>query len=73
MSDVVLDDISHKLDSLIKLIAYYLIKDMSQKEQITLLSNAGFKPKQIAKMIGTSSNTVSVTLSALRKKRIVHD
>jgi len=55
---------------LIRLNALGLVKEIkAQKEQITLLSDAGFQPKQIAGILGTTSNTVSVTLSAIRKER----
>jgi len=73
VSDMILNEISYKLDSLIHLIAYSLIKEMSQKDQIVLLANAGFKPKHIADMIGTTPNTVSVALSALRKKGLIRE
>lgn len=38
-----------------------------QKEKIQILSAAGFQPKEIAGLIGTTSNTVSVALANIRK------
>jgi len=65
-----LSEISGKLDTLIRLSSLGLIKDMkTQKEQIAALSDAGFKPKIIAGILRTSSNTVNVTLNAIRKER----
>ena len=62
--------ISAKLDTLIRLSALNVIKDIKpQKEQIRTLSDAGFGPSEIADILKTSSNTVSVTLSAIRKER----
>jgi CRP-like cAMP-binding protein len=42
-------------------------KDASQIEKIKMLSDIGLQPKEIADLIGTTSNTVSVTLSNLRR------
>lgn len=40
----------------------------SQREQVRLLSAAGFPPKDIAKLIDTTPNTVRVALANLKKK-----
>jgi transcriptional regulator len=40
-----------------------------QKEQVAVLSDAGFKPKDIADILRTTSNSVSVALTAIRKER----
>lgn len=65
-----LAEISSKLDILIRLSSLGLVKDMkTQKEQIASLSDAGFKPKEIAGILRTSQNTVNVTLNAIRKER----
>ena len=42
-------------------------KDMTQREVIALLANAGLGPKEIATSIGTTPGTVNVALTALRK------
>lgn len=69
-SESTLKEISSKLDILIKLSALNLVKDSKiQKEQIVLLSGAGFQPKQIADILGTTNNVVSVTLASIKKKR----
>ena len=63
-------EISAKLDTLIRLSALNVVKDMkTQKEQIALLSDAGFQPKEIADILRTTSNTVRVTLTEIRKER----
>jgi DNA-binding CsgD family transcriptional regulator len=41
----------------------------TQRERIAILSDAGFEPKEIADLIGTTPNTVSVTLHSLRKQQ----
>jgi DNA-directed RNA polymerase specialized sigma24 family protein len=42
-------------------------KEQTQKDQILVLSSVGFKPKEIAELLNTTSNTVSVALSTARK------
>jgi DNA-binding CsgD family transcriptional regulator len=63
------DDVVDKLDVLIRLMAMGLCADKSQKEKIQILDSAGLPPKQIAEMLGTTPNTVSVALVGLRKER----
>ena len=50
-----------------KLLAVQLKGDMNQQELIAQLSTTGASPKEIAELLNTSPNTVSVTLSRLRK------
>jgi hypothetical protein len=62
------DDISQKLDVLIKLQAAALTAAMdSVKDKILFLSRAGLRPTLIAEIVGTSPNHVNVTLSKERK------
>jgi hypothetical protein len=62
------DDVSQKLDILIKLQAAALTAAMeSVKEKILFLSKAGLRPTLIAEIVGTSPNHVNVTLSKERK------
>ena len=61
------DDGSNRSDLQTKLIAIGLVNGKPQKEQIRLLSIAGMGPKEIADLIGTTPNTVNVTLSSLRR------
>lgn len=58
-----------KLDMLIALLAAHLGHGRSQRERIKLLSEAGLPPREIARLLDTTSNTVRVTLVALRKGR----
>jgi len=58
-----------KFDILIRLTAIGLVNGKKQREQIRLLSIAGMGPKEIADLIGTTPNTVNVTLSSLRKEK----
>ena len=52
-----------------RLLAILVTTGKKQREQIALLSQAGFPPKEIAELIGTTSNTVRVALAMLRKSR----
>jgi len=62
------DDISEKLDILIKLQAATLTAQMeSVKDKILFLSRAGLRPTLIAEILGTTANHVNVTLSKGRK------
>ena len=63
------DEINKKLDMLIRLSALNLVFDKKQQDQIILLNNAGFQPKDIAEIIETTANTVRVTLSTMRSKK----
>src|SRR2546427_12876910 len=63
-------ELSSKLDTLIRLTALGLVKDLGkQRQQIELLSDAGFPPKQIADVLRTTRNTVSVALNSIKKER----
>jgi len=58
---------------LVKLLAQHLVHERQQSDQIDLLARAGFKPSEIADLLGTTANTVNVRLStqraAKKKKR----
>jgi hypothetical protein len=59
-------DCEEKLERVIRLQAIALVDGKTQREQIRLLSLAGFPPKDIAKFVITSRNTVNVEISKLR-------
>lgn len=59
--------INDKLDRILQLLALVAVREMPQTAQIATLSRAGFSPKEIANVLGTSSNTVRVTLVSIRK------
>lgn len=70
MPEPELQEVVRRLDRLIRLIAFSLIEGKKQKDQLLLLSRAGFEPKDIAEIIGTTPNTVRVGLSSLRKRGV---
>lgn len=63
------NEIAKRLDKLIRIVALSSTKGYTSTERISLLSQAGFGPKEIAEMIGTSQNVVNVRLSEMRKRR----
>jgi len=68
MNEEKMDEISKNLEILVKLSAANTIKDHSFKEQVRILSLVGFKPREIAKLVGKSANNVRVTLALLKKE-----
>ena len=70
MPDSEVQEVSRKLDTLIRLLAFSLIEGRKKKDQLLLLSKAGFQPRHIAEMLGTTPNTVRVALSNIRKRKI---
>lgn len=64
-----IQEISAKLDRFLRLLAVSVTFGKSQNEQIRLLDNAGFQPKEIADIIGTTANTVRVGKAAMKKKK----
>ncbi|MGD0551501.1 MAG: sigma factor-like helix-turn-helix DNA-binding protein [Sedimentisphaerales bacterium] len=68
MPDQPNDEVISRLDKLIRLVATGLAIGKSQAEQVGLLSQAGLQPKEIADILGTTPNTVRVTLSTARKQ-----
>ncbi len=68
MDEKVVEVLCAKLDAIIKLMVFAITEAKSQTERIRLLSKAGFEPKQIAQTLGTTPNTVRVTLSNLKKQ-----
>lgn len=56
-----------KLDRALRLLAAIATRGLSQTDQIALLGRAGFAPKEIAEIVGTTSNTVRVSLVSIRR------
>ena len=69
MTDSQFTELIEKIDQLTRLVALSIVAGKKRDEQYTLLSNAGFQPKDIAAIVGTTPNAVRVRLSILRRKR----
>ena len=63
------EQILSQLDQIRRILAITATSGLKQREQIALLSTAGLQPKDIADLLGTSSNTVRVELVALRREQ----
>lgn len=64
-----LSRIETKLDTLIRLLALSVISESSSlKDRAVRLQRAGLSPKEIAALCDTTSNTVSVALSAAKRE-----
>lgn len=62
--------IAAKIDILIRLQATAMVEKFpTQRERISFLSKAGLAPKVIAEILGTTANTVSVSLAKMKKGR----
>ena len=61
------NDLTNEIKKMNKLLVLIFTKDMSQTNAISFLSKSGFQPKEIADLLGTTSNTVSVVLNKLKK------
>jgi hypothetical protein len=54
---------------LVNLLALLLVQELKQPEQIALLNRAGFRPFEIAALLGTTPNTVRVQLSVQKREK----
>jgi len=63
------EQILEQLDQIRRILAVIATKGLKQREQIAILNQAGLAPKDIADLLGTSSNTVRVELVGLRKAK----
>ena len=62
-------EILERLDQIFNLLAIVATNNLTQRDRIALFSKVGLSPKQIAEMLGTSSNTVRVELVSIRKQK----
>ena len=72
--DPQLAEISKKLDILIRLSALNLVREMkTQREQVGVLSDAGFQPKEIGEILLVPRTTVNAVLYQIRKGRALKE
>jgi len=69
MEEKQINEITKRLDKLIRIIALSSTRDLTLTEKIYLLHQASFTPKEIADILGTTSNVINVRLSEMRKLR----
>ena len=61
-------ELLEELKRITKILILIAIEGKTQREQIKVLDSIGYTPKDIAELLGTTSNTVRVTLVDIRKK-----
>ena len=57
-----------ELEKSLRALLLVSLDPLRQKQQIIILDKAGFGPSEIATVIGSTSNTVNVRLSEVRKE-----
>jgi DNA-directed RNA polymerase specialized sigma24 family protein len=62
------NEVTQRLDTIIRLLAGSVGMGRPQRERIALLSGAGLPPREIAQILGTTSNTVRVALTGIRRR-----
>lgn len=60
--------ITSRLDALIRLTVLGLPETVSEDTMVSVLSQMGFQPNEIATMIGSTANAVRIRLHRIRKK-----
>ncbi len=68
MDDKQFKEFSSKLDTIMRLLSFDLIKDKPVIDQIGILMKAGLPVSEIATILGKTANQVYVTQTKLRKK-----
>lgn len=61
-------DLNDKLQVLVRLVAVGLTEGKPRQEQIKILAKTGMPPKEIADLLGTTPNSVSVALYQTKTK-----
>ncbi|MGB7061088.1 MAG: hypothetical protein WBF13_01890 [Candidatus Zixiibacteriota bacterium] len=68
-SDDKLDEVSRKLDLLVRILAYQLVADSSLSQGAPILRRLGLSAKEIAAVFETKTTTVHVVLSQSKKAK----
>jgi len=68
MEEKLAAQIMERLDKLIRIIALSSTQSLTLTDRIRLLHRAGFRPSEIADILGTTSNVVNVRLSEMRRR-----
>ena len=68
MDDKQFNTIVERLDKLIRITALSSLRELTSTDKISVLNQAGFNPKEIAELVGTSTDVVYVRLSQIRKR-----
>lgn len=72
MEDKPFQALNKKIDMIIKLLAQSLVKGMNtKKEKIVLLYSIGYMPVEISTFLGTTRNSVNVTITNAKKEGLL--
>jgi hypothetical protein len=63
------EELSKKMDILIKLTALNAVTSKSLSEQVATLTGIGFKASEVAFILARPTNIITATISYLQKKR----
>jgi hypothetical protein len=63
------DELIHHLNRIANLLAALAVKGESQTDKIVTLAAVGFTPTEISQLLGTTANTVAVTVHKHRKRK----
>lgn len=61
--------LNDKLDKITKLLAYSVISDTKGDDQIEILFSSGFKPAEIADLLGKKRNSIDQAIHRIKKKK----
>jgi DNA-binding transcriptional MerR regulator len=64
------NDVLKEIQQIKRLLVTLCTKNLEQKDQIRVLNSAGFQPKEIAELIGTTANAVRVGKTRIKKDKI---
>ena len=68
MDDRQFEELSRKMDMLIRINAMNAMAGRSLADQVGALSSMGFKPAEIASVLAKPTNIITATISYLNKK-----
>jgi hypothetical protein len=71
MEDKQFEELCSKLDLVLKILAIDKLSGKKQVEQVAMLTDFGFRPSEIAVVLGRKTNEITSILSKM-KKRTVH-
>jgi hypothetical protein len=61
-------EVRSRLDKTLTLLVLVALRGMRLKEQVSLMSAAGFDRNEMARILGTTPNSVSVRLNELKRE-----
>jgi len=73
MEDEHFQQLSKKLDTIIKLLIVQTFDGKKDRETIKFLSSVGYQPKDIALLIGFTPNAVRIALHKIKKEKAKKD